>query len=279
MRRRDPGQYSQRAVKEEPRKDYGAGLLNHDLPLEVRRLRALEDFADPATINVLSGCGVLSGRRCLEVGGGAGSIARWLACRCAPGEAVVTELNTDLLPHDVPNLTVLHHDVTKDSFPDSSFHLIHARAVLEHLPNREQIVARMASWLTPDGWLCVDAITIIGASVNAPAAYRRCLDALSTLVVVQMGVDLRWAADLPRHLAREGLQNIRTSERFGYVGRDGNADSFFRLTLNQTAPALLHLGLVQEHDIIDCIDFLNNTHYTQTRTHPACALTSARGQC
>lgn len=31
-------------------------------------------------------------------------MARWFAAQCAPGEVVVTDLDTRLLPRDVPNL-------------------------------------------------------------------------------------------------------------------------------------------------------------------------------
>ena len=47
------------------------------------RFGALETLFDPLTIRHLTSCGVSAGWRCLEIGGGSGSIARWLGERPA----------------------------------------------------------------------------------------------------------------------------------------------------------------------------------------------------
>jgi hypothetical protein len=45
---------------------------------ELRRLLLLEARYDTQTFRRLSACGPLSGAQCLDVGAGAGSVARWL---------------------------------------------------------------------------------------------------------------------------------------------------------------------------------------------------------
>jgi hypothetical protein len=89
---------------------YTAGLLDHSIPLELQRLRALETFADPAVHQILDGTGPAPGWCCLEVAAGAGSIARWLVARAAPAEVVATDLDTSVLPTYITNLAVLRHD-------------------------------------------------------------------------------------------------------------------------------------------------------------------------
>ena len=56
---------------------------------ELARLRLIEQEIDSITIRHLTTVGVGEGWRCLEVGAGAGSIARWLAERVGPTGAVV----------------------------------------------------------------------------------------------------------------------------------------------------------------------------------------------
>ena len=51
---------------------------------ELGRLRLLEARYDPGTFGRLSMFGPLAGVRCLEVGAGAGSVARWLAAQAGP---------------------------------------------------------------------------------------------------------------------------------------------------------------------------------------------------
>src|ERR687887_1034052 len=75
-----------------------AYLLEHDWEQEPQRLQLLEEHADPTSVRRLEATGVDEGWRCLEVGAGRGSIARWLAQRVGPsGHVVALDLDTTLL--------------------------------------------------------------------------------------------------------------------------------------------------------------------------------------
>lgn len=56
---------------------------------ELERLRLLEQRYDAVTIGRLRRLGPLTGGRCLEVGAGAGSIARFLAEQAGPDGSLV----------------------------------------------------------------------------------------------------------------------------------------------------------------------------------------------
>src|SRR6185437_9499609 len=80
------------------------------------RWAALEALYDGWTIQHLNARGIRRGWHCLEVGGGSGSIARWLAERVGPTGQV---LATDVDPHFMEslmgtNLVVKRHDITTD---------------------------------------------------------------------------------------------------------------------------------------------------------------------
>ena len=110
---------------------------------------------DPGTIRHLEACGVERGWHCLEVGGGNGSIASWLANRVGPtGHVLATDIDPRFLESlKLPNLEVQRHDIATDPLPITAFDLVHARLVLMHLPERENALARMISALKPGGWL------------------------------------------------------------------------------------------------------------------------------
>ncbi|MGW8953936.1 class I SAM-dependent methyltransferase [Streptomyces sp. NPDC055709] len=252
-------------TSESPREQrYGGGLLDHDLPIEQRRLRALEEFADPGSCAFL-GAQAMRGGRYLEVGGGAGSVAKWLAEHDALGEVVVTDIDTTLLPRDIPNLTVLRHDVVREDFPEHSFDLVHTRAVLEHLPEREEVLSRMVRWLRPGGRMCVDGALSLAPPVgSARNAYHRCLDALFALVADRMGVDAQWAGALPRLFAEAGLEEIRVGCTAGCIGSGGNADALMRLSLQQMGPAAVAMGLVSAEDFAECMRLLEDGTYVDS---------------
>lgn len=127
---------------------------------ERQRLAILESVQDPDTIRRLETLGVGDGWRCLEVGGGAGSITRWLCQRVGTsGRVVATDLDTRFLDAlDEAALEVRRHDITSGELEDGAFDLVHARYVLEHLPAREAALRRMVAALAPGGWLLVEDV-------------------------------------------------------------------------------------------------------------------------
>ena len=60
---------------------------------ERRRLELLEERLDPITVRRIERPQLAPGARCLEVGGGRGSVARWL-CRHVAGRVTATDLDT-----------------------------------------------------------------------------------------------------------------------------------------------------------------------------------------
>jgi len=90
---------------------------------EPRRLELFAERLDPLTVRRIKTLDLAPGARCLEVGGGRGSIARWLCEYVGPTARVTaTDLETGFLSElSLPNLEVLRHDVTSDEFPDRSF--------------------------------------------------------------------------------------------------------------------------------------------------------------
>jgi tRNA A58 N-methylase Trm61 len=72
---------------------YAKGLLGHDQPSELRRLRLREQVMDPTTRRITAARGLGPGWRCLELGRGTGSIARWLADRSPEGQVLATDVD------------------------------------------------------------------------------------------------------------------------------------------------------------------------------------------
>ena len=140
---------------------------------ERRRLELFAERLDPLTVRRIKALDLAPSARCLEVGGGRGSIARWLCEYVGPaGRVTATDLETGFLSElSLPNLDVLRHDVTSDEFPERSFDLVHVRAVLMHLPDRMAVLRRMVSWLAPGGWLLAEDCDF-GLSALGDAARR-----------------------------------------------------------------------------------------------------------
>ncbi|WP_394842051.1 methyltransferase domain-containing protein [Pendulispora brunnea] len=126
--------------------------------IEGRRLARLEAVSDPITVSRLTRLGVAPGWRCLEVGAGGGSIARWLADRVGPeGSVVATDLDMRFLAHaDLGPVEVRRHDILTDPLETDAFDLVHARALLMNLPDPQLALRRLAAAVKPGGILFVE---------------------------------------------------------------------------------------------------------------------------
>jgi SAM-dependent methyltransferase len=137
------------------------------------RFAALSSLFDGNTRLRLLECGLATGWQCLEVGGGNGSIAGWMGGQVgATGRVVVTDVDTrflDALPRG--NLEVLRHDITRDPMPERTFDLVHARMILIHLPERDEVLKRLAAVLKPGGWLVCEEFDGVSAAADAVESF------------------------------------------------------------------------------------------------------------
>jgi 2-polyprenyl-3-methyl-5-hydroxy-6-metoxy-1,4-benzoquinol methylase len=106
----------------------------------------------------------LGPERCLEVGAGGGSIAAWL-CEMVGESGKVVVMDIDVRSLEVlqghASLQVHRHDIVRDELEFGKFDLIHARLVLEHLPERDVVLAKIVRALCPGGWIVVEDVDYV----------------------------------------------------------------------------------------------------------------------
>jgi len=189
-------------------------LLDHACENERARLATLASALDPGTTHRLNSIGVAAGWKCLEVGGGGGSIAQWLCKRVgSQGRVVATDLETAFLEglHE-PNLEVRRHDITIDELETNTFDLVHCRAVLEHLPPAERRVAikRMIGALKPGGWLLAedgDTVTFLPASPHGAELFVHCVHQFEAFIIANGGAP-HYGRQLCAELRDQGLSKL-----------------------------------------------------------------------
>ena len=212
------------------------------------RLRSLEEWLDPATIRNLRARGVRAGWRCLEVGGGAGSVARWLCGQvCPDGEVVVTDIDTRFLERLTDaSLRVIRHDITADSLPPGAFDLVHCRLVLAHLPGRQAVLSKLAAALKPRGHLVAEEMDFIcvaaGTSQPGGRAFNAAV-ACSNDVLRSRGFDPRCGRMLLAGFTAAGLADVGT-EAHARLWRGGSPGATaWRLTFEQLHSDMAAVGI------------------------------------
>lgn len=215
------------------------------------RFAALASTYDPVTFDALSHTGVRNGWRCLEVGGGGGSVADWLSHRVGDdGSVLVTDIDPQWLTTTErrPNVHVLRHDVVNDPLPVGEFNLVHARLVLLHLPERERVLHRLAGCLRPGGWLVVedfdcDWCPVMAAPDPASAVLFAMVHKTLLGLLRQGGADLLWARRIHGVMAASGLRVVSTTTYARAWPGGSEGIDLHRVNVHQLADRLVAAGV------------------------------------
>lgn len=232
------------------RHDYAFPHTGED---ESRRLQLLEQRLDPLTKRRIGRLGVGRGERCLEIGGGRGSVTVWLSELVGPdGHVTATDLQTDFLGGiEAPNVEVLRHDVLTDSFPEDSFDLIHTRAVLMHLPDDPSLLPRIASWLAPGGWLILEEPDFGMWAGDADPVWSLHPEAARSTFA---GISLSKGRSLLREVAQLGLVDIGADGEIDIIQPGTPLAEFYRLSMAATGPPAVAAAALRPEQAAELVD-------------------------
>ena len=144
-----------------PQQSYGT--RDDQVDIERLRLSMLSEARDPKTCALLTQVGIAEGMHCLEIGAGTGSVSAWMADKVgARGRVMSTDIDLQFHGEMPSNVIVRQHDIATDPLPREHFDIIHGRAVLQHVPTRDEVVGQLVDALKPGGWLLVEDGTFLG---------------------------------------------------------------------------------------------------------------------
>ena len=197
-----------------------------DRSLEIERLRSIESIFDAGTERMLANAGLVHGASCLEVGAGAGSIARWLHSRVGDsGHVEAVDLDVQFLGDLPRDIRVTRADMSNVDLSGRTFDVIHARFVLIHNANAEALLDRLLAHLTPEGYLALEEPDFASACpFVATRAQKRAFDDVNAAiqsVFEARGQHYAFGATLPQLLQDRGARLV-TVQRDSPVVRGGS---------------------------------------------------------
>ncbi len=186
---------------------------------EQYRMKLLENEFDALTHRRLKGCPIKEGDYCLEIGPGAGSIARWMSTQVKEkGKVIAIDKHPKhFSSNGHNNIELLHADITASDIQKQFkkyFNIIHTRFVLVHIANSEHLIAQLVTMLKPGGWLVLEEpdFTTTVALEDGDNSHKT-LTALQKLIM-HHGESAAFARRLPYLFQELHLSNIQAE---GYV--------------------------------------------------------------
>lgn len=230
-----------------------------DLDVGSQRLRRLERLHDGFSTIELAATGVDAGWDCLEVGAGAGSIARWLLDRVSPsGSVTAIDLQTSYLADLAarPNASVIEASVVDAEFAPGSFDLIHARLVLTHIAERDQVLSSLVEWLRPGGWLVLEEAAHPSVHERLDPTDERAVafEVLMDRIVEFVGgfSDHHYGRRLLPEFHRRGLTDLAGAGFCPLIVGGSEAAEFYRISADGFLPRMVAEGKLshQEYELL-----------------------------
>jgi SAM-dependent methyltransferase len=244
-------------------------IFDNAAPQAAQRLDGLSRLFDPWTIQHLERTGVGAGWRCLEVGGGGGSIARWLSRRVGcTGHVLVTDIDPRFLTSfDQANIEVRRHDIAMDELPERAFDLVHERLVLMHILERERALERMLAALKPGGWIVLedyahhllDRSALISDACHA--ALLRKVDAAVGQLLHTHGADIQFACSLYSRLQAHGLVEVGMEGYFDMAQGRSPGARLRQASLQQVREEAVSAGLIGSAEMDAVIKLLDDPEF------------------
>jgi 2-polyprenyl-3-methyl-5-hydroxy-6-metoxy-1,4-benzoquinol methylase len=222
---------------------------------ERTRLTLLAQTVDSITTRHLAALGVGPGWRCLEVGAGTGSVARWLADQVgAQGRVTATDLNPRFLfEHRLPNLEVRRHDILVDYLEPSHYDLVHCRAVIMHLADPLRAVERMAAAVRNGGWLLLEEFDFGKFAASDPnhpraAAFNRRMRTIFEAVTSRHMIDAAFGRHLAELLSGQRFIDIGQDQTTGVYWGAGPGARFSQMSTELLRAPLIEGGVLSNGD-------------------------------
>ena len=220
-------------------------VLPHSNPLEDNRLTLMSEMLDPHMRFRLAQLGVGEGWKCLEVAAGNGTVSQWLAEKVgSTGHVVTSDIDTRFLERcSQPNLEVRKLDITRDALGEG-YDLVCGRAFLHHIPQRIEMVSKLAAAVKPGGYMLIEEPDFHPVLATDNPVMRDFWQAFLAWAANQ-GIDYFIGRRLGALFGKAGFSNINVhGETILVNGGESPEARFWKLTFAELGEPILASGLV-----------------------------------
>jgi SAM-dependent methyltransferase len=179
-------------------------------------------------------------------------MARWLAEQVGPsGRVMATDIDLQFVGEQPANVILRRHDVAVDPLPSEHFDLAHARAVLQHVPAREQALANMVAATKPGGWVVVEDVDwLVFDSQELPEPFGTLSKTVREHYTARSGYDGQWGRRMLGAFRSAGLVDVDSRGKVVTMHGGTPSAEWYVLALERARPGLVESGLLPA-DLVD----------------------------
>jgi SAM-dependent methyltransferase len=227
---------------------YGTPVDAVDAAKEATRHGLLATGFDRGSANLISRLGLASGWQVLEIGAGGGSLARWLADAVGPeGSVLATDVDLQFVGEQPGHVEVRRHDIARDPLPPDHFDLVHARAVLQHVAERDRALANMVAATRPGGWVVVEDVDWLVFEQQAlPEPFATLSRTTLARSVTTYGYDGHWGRRMLGAMLDAGLEEVDSRGKVVTMHGGTPSAEWYVMALERVAPTLVEEGILGE---------------------------------
>jgi SAM-dependent methyltransferase len=238
-------------------------ILDDASAFEYKRLDLMSKILDPWTRRYLTQLGIGEGWQCLELGGGNGSNAEWIAAMVGPTGSVAAIDIKPVLLELVPaqNLTVQQMDVRTGELRANFYDLVTCRALLHQIAGyAPTVLAQMAAAVKPGGWLLVQEPDFHLAPTTEPEVWASAWKGLIEWGHSN-GIDWLIGRKLPGMVGELGLGHPQAETNVQNVrGRDRGA-VYFQMFLAEVRDRVIGSGQLDAATLDAASALLDDPNY------------------
>jgi SAM-dependent methyltransferase len=158
-------------------------------------------------------------------------------------------VDTRFQPPSAGNVEVRQVDVTTEAIGDGEFDLVHARGVLQHLHQRDDVLAAMVKAAKPGGWVVVtDTDWIQYDAQDVPEPFHTLSSTLRAHSVQQHGHDAQWGRRLIPAFQAAGLADVDASGHSWTMHGGTDSAEWYVGALARALPVLPREVFPEGHD-------------------------------
>jgi hypothetical protein len=244
-------------------------LLDKEFNEAKERLTINEIVQDPGTIEYLVKIGVGRNWNCLEIGGGAGSIASWLCEKVGEnGRVTAIDLEPRFLEQlNYNNLEIVKADISKYDFGSEKYDLIHGRDILIHIENRDEVLKNLSRAVKINRWILLEEPDV-SVDIPDPTAtedekkiYKKVTECIYRFLQ-NSGLDPYYGSKLLGLLRNSGFTSLHAEGRARmFMGGDDRQKSPHMMAFGQLEEAIVSGKYLSKKEFSDFLELSKNKKF------------------